>query len=86
MIFLLLYLFGIIVGLYLNDIAHFLFGVLIILLMVVYKNNKILILLVILAFVLGFARIKIENSKYYLLEKNEKYSNNGIIVNIEKST
>lgn len=86
MIFLLLYLFGIIVGLYLNDIALFLFGVLIILLMVVYKNNKILILLAILAFVLGFARIKIENSKYYLLEKNEKYSNNGIIVNIEKST
>ena len=86
MIFLLLYLFGIIVGLYLNDIALFLFGVLIILLMVVYKNNKILILLVILAFVLGFARIKIENSKYYLLEKNEEYSNSGIVVNIEKST
>ena len=86
MIFLLLYLFGIIVGLYLNDIALFLFGVLIILLMVVYKNNKILILLVILAFVLGFSRIKIENSKYYLLEKNEEYSNSGIVVNIEKST
>lgn len=86
MIALLFYLFGIIMGLYLDGIVPFLCLGLIILFVTIEKKKKILIIIIGLSILLGIGRVWIEKRKYNNLGNLEDYSGNGIIVGVEKST